>query len=138
VSGTTEHLLQYADVGIALDTFPYNGTATICEAMWMGVPVVTLAGTTHAGRVGVSLLSATGLSRFVAKTEDEYCKIALKLVQDRDELAALQSRLREIMQNSPLYDAQRLVSDIENACLGMWERWCAEQGRGHGDRHEMT
>lgn len=115
-----EHLAQYANVDIALDTFPYNGTTTTCEALWMGVPVVTIAGMAHAGRVGVSLLSSTGLSDLVATNEDDYIAIATRLANDREKLAVLRNGLRSRMQASPLCDAKRIVREIENAYQSMF------------------
>ena len=71
---TQEHLQFYNRVDLALDTYPYHGTTTTCEAMWMGVPVVTLAGKTHVSRVGTSLLSAVGLTALVTFSEAEYIR----------------------------------------------------------------
>jgi predicted O-linked N-acetylglucosamine transferase (SPINDLY family) len=68
----------YNQIDIALDTFPYNGTTTTCEALWMGVPVITLAGNTHVSRVGMSLLSNVGLREFIANTPEEYMLAALE------------------------------------------------------------
>src|SRR5678815_3324539 len=82
--GRREHLATYARIDIALDTFPYNGTTTTCEALWMGVPVVTVAGDRHASRVGASLLSAAGLGELVGGSVDEYITIAAGLAKDRD------------------------------------------------------
>ena len=77
-----EHLSCYDQIDISLDTFPYNGTTTTCEALWMGVPVITLAGNTHASRVGASLLSNTGLSELIAKNGNEYITTAVNLAAD--------------------------------------------------------
>ena len=78
-----DHLSAYGDIDVALDTFPYNGTTTTCEAMWMGVPVITLAGKTHVSRVGVSILANVGMREFIANSEAEYVDIAAKLVIPR-------------------------------------------------------
>jgi predicted O-linked N-acetylglucosamine transferase (SPINDLY family) len=128
-TGAADHLSQYTEVDIAVDTFPYNGTTTTCEAMWMGVPVVTLAGSTHVGRVGVSLLSAAGLSEFVASSEDEYCDIASRLARDPSRLADLRSHLRSRIHSSPLCDALRMAREVEAIYQSMWEQWCIEHER---------
>src|SRR5206468_1934091 len=75
-SDVSDHLARYNDIDIALDTFPYNGTTTTCEALWMGVPVVTCAGQTHVSRVGASLLNAIGLSDLVAENEQDWLQLA--------------------------------------------------------------
>src|SRR5262249_10314205 len=82
-AATAEHLAVYGRVDIALDPLPYNGTATTCEALWMGVPVVTLRGERHAARVGASILTALGLERLIARTPDDYVTIAADLARDR-------------------------------------------------------
>ena len=89
-----EHLGIYNEIDIGLDTFPYNGTTTTCEALWMGVPVVTLAGDRHASRVGLSLLSNIGLPELSAKTVDEYIDKAVKLASDIEKLRFLRERIR--------------------------------------------
>lgn len=96
----------------------------------MGVSVVTLAGKTHAGRVGMSLLSAAGLSEFVASSEDEYCDIASRLARDPNRLADLRSHLRTRVHNSPLCDASRMAREAEVAYQSMWKEWCVERARG--------
>lgn len=116
------HLALYDRITIALDTFPYHGTATTCEALWMGVPVVTLAGKTHVSRVGVSLLSQAGLSELVATSEDEYVQIAGDLARDRQRLADLRGTLRSRLEQSPLRDAPRYARDVEAAFREMWRR----------------
>lgn len=121
-----EHLEAYARVDVALDTFPYHGTTTTCEAMWMGVPVVTLAGDRHASRVGVSLLRAVGLSDLVARDEDDFVRIAASLADDRSRLESWRgmygaSGLRDTMAGSVLCDARglagRFVDAMESLCL---------------------
>lgn len=127
-SSSGEHLAHYRSVDIALDTFPYNGTTTTCEALWMGVPVVTLAGSMHAGRVGVSLLSNAGLSDLIAKTADEYVEIAAGLSNDRGSLATLRSNLRSRMQKSPLCDAKRIAREVENAYQSIYTQYRGSLG----------
>jgi protein O-GlcNAc transferase len=120
------HLAIYDRMDIALDTFPYHGTTTTCEAFWMGVPVVTLAGNVHVSRVGVSLLNSVGLADLVARDEDEYVSIAARLASDVPRLAELRGKLREQMKESPLMDAPRFVRNVEAAYRDVWRRWCAK------------
>jgi predicted O-linked N-acetylglucosamine transferase (SPINDLY family) len=124
----SEHLALYADVDIALDPFPYHGATSTCEALWMGTPVVTLAGRSHAGRVGVSLLHAVGLDELVAETPEAYLEIAVALARDPKRLARLHGSLRGRMEASPLCDATRTTTDIEDAYHTMWRRRCATAG----------
>jgi protein O-GlcNAc transferase len=119
-----EHLREYARVDIALDTFPYNGTTTTCEALWMGVPVVSVMGRTHAGRVGASLLSCVGLGELVARDADEYVTIATGLAGDVGRRASLRGSLRERMRGSPLMDAQAFARGFEGAIRSLWRNWC--------------
>jgi protein O-GlcNAc transferase len=121
---TREHLKTYSKVDIGLDTYPYNGTTTTCEAMWMGVPVVTLAGNTHASRVGVSLLSNIGLQELVANTNQEYIDKAVNLSKDLKGLQSLRRGLRDMMKNSPVCDAIRFVGNLEMFYRKMWDTWC--------------
>lgn len=110
---------------IGLDTFPYNGTTTTCEAPWMGVPVITLAGHIHAGRVGVSLLSPIGLTELIARDCDEYVVLAAQLAGDRERLSGLHSGLRSRVATSPLCDAPAFASHVEAAYRKMWLDACA-------------
>jgi predicted O-linked N-acetylglucosamine transferase (SPINDLY family) len=119
VKGEREHLALYGRVDIALDTFPYHGTTTTCEALWMGVPVVTLAGPTHASRVGVSLLSSVGLAEQIAPDVAGYVAIAAGLAGDLSSLAQLRRTLRERMLASPLMDAPRFTAHLESAYRAM-------------------
>jgi predicted O-linked N-acetylglucosamine transferase (SPINDLY family) len=119
-----EHLATYDRVDIALDTFPYNGTTTTCEALWMGVPVVALAGNRHAARVGVSLLYGLGLDELVAATPDAYRRVAVTLARDPGRLVAYRSTLRTRMNQAPLTDAAEFARDIEAAYRDMWRAWC--------------
>ena len=128
VVAPAEHLATYERVDIALDPFPYGGATSTCEALWMGTPVVTLAGLSHAGRVGVSLLHAVGLDELIAGSTDGYVAIAKALALDPDRLAGLHGSLRERMRGSPLCDAARSARDLEDAYRAMWRRRCAREG----------
>jgi len=120
-----DHLRQYDRVDIALDTFPYPGTATSCEALWMGVPVVTLAGTFHAARVGASLLSNAGFAEGIATSIDDYVDRASRLAADTARLATQRATARDRLQHSPLMDAPRFAEHFEAACRRAWHAWCA-------------
>ena len=126
VPEVSDHLELYREIDIALDTFPYNGTTTTCEALWMGVPVVALAGTSHVSRVGVSLLGNVGLAELIAKDTDSYLTLALDLANDTARLQQLRSSLRDRLRLSPLTDALGFTRDLEDAYRGMWHRWCAK------------
>jgi protein O-GlcNAc transferase len=123
---TSGHLATYGQVDIALDTFPYHGTTTTCEALWMGVPVVTLAGQTHVSRVGVSLLTNIGYPEWIAASPEEYVKIAAELAKDRKQLTQLRADLRSRMQASPIMDAASFARDMESTYRKMWRTWCEQ------------
>ena len=119
------HLALYREIDIALDTFPYHGTTTTCEALWMGVPVVTLAGRSHVSRVGVSLLSNAGLPELVAESEEDYVRIAVELAGNAQRLANDRANLRDQMRASRLLDAPAFSRAIEGAFREMWMSWAA-------------
>jgi predicted O-linked N-acetylglucosamine transferase (SPINDLY family) len=123
-----EHLQLYNRIDIALDTFPYHGTTTSCEALWMGVPVVTRAGSAHVSRVGVSLLSNVGLAELVADSQEKYVQLAGELAHDLSRLSNLRSTLRKRMERSLLMDAPRFARNVESAYRQMWQRWCETLG----------
>ena len=95
----------------------------------MGLPVVTLAGATHASRVGVSLLSNAGLPQFIAKTGDEYVDIAVNLARDVPQLAAMRANLRGMLARSPIADGRTCARNLERALQDSWTEWCADCGR---------
>lgn len=115
-----EHLALYAKVDIALDTFPYNGTTTTCEALWMGVPVLSLVGKHHAGRVGASLLNAAGLTDWLAHTPESFVGIARAMAADVIRLSRLRESLRGQLAESPLCDAVGFVRRLELAMQQVW------------------
>jgi predicted O-linked N-acetylglucosamine transferase (SPINDLY family) len=120
-----EHLAAYGEVDVALDTFPYNGTTTTCEALWMGVPVITLAGDRHAGRVGASLLGAIGFQAGIATIPDDYVLTARLLASQPELLAAARRTLRADMARSPLCDHAGHARALEEAYRAVWQIWCA-------------
>ncbi|CAL9750138.1 unnamed protein product [Musa acuminata subsp. burmannicoides] len=119
-----DHMQAYSLMDISLDTFPYAGTTTTCESLYMGVPCVTMAGSVHAHNVGVSLLTKVGLGRLVAKTEEEYVKLALQLASDVSALGELRMTLRELMSKSPVCDGAKFTQGLESTYRNMWHRYC--------------
>ncbi len=122
--GQREHLEVYGRVDVGLDTFPYAGTTTTCEAMWMGVPVVTVAGGAHASRVGLSLLRAVGLENLCAPTVEAFVESAVLLARDREQLASLRGGLRDRVARSPLCDAAGACRRVESAYRSLWSSAC--------------
>ncbi len=114
------YLGAHAEVDVILDTFPYPGGTTTCEALWMGVPTLTLAGETLLSRQGASLLTAAGLEEWVASGVTDYIDRAVGLANELPKLAALRAGLRERVSASPLFDARRFARNFEDALWGMW------------------
>jgi protein O-GlcNAc transferase len=123
-----QHLACYGRIDVALDTSPYGGTTTTCEALYMGVPVVTLAGRTHASRVGQSLLTRVGHPEWVAHDGPGFVRIAAGLAKDRPALARLRDGLRSEMRTSPLMDEATFVRAMEKALESMWHDYCGSAG----------
>lgn len=123
------HLAIYNDIDIALDTFPYNGTTTTCEALWMGVPVVTLRGDRHASRVGASLLTAIGFPAGIAESTNDYVMTARLLAESPGLLKTARHSLRDTVMRSPLCDGRSHAATLEQAFRAVWQIWCEQQNR---------
>ena len=124
---TQDHLAAYNRVDVALDTFPYNGTTTTCEALWMGLPVVSLIGDRHAARVGLSLLTAIGHPEWAAENKDAYIETAVTLAQDRALRIHLRESLRSEVAASILCDHSGQSARFETALRKVWSEWCSHQ-----------
>lgn len=124
-SALRDHLARYHDMDIALDPFPFNGTTTTFEALWMGVPVIALRGDRHSARVGASILANAGLAGLVAGSIDEYVSLAVRLASNAERLRELRRTIRDRVAASPLRDAPGFTRTLENAYRDMWARWCA-------------
>lgn len=123
-SDVSDHLARYHEVDIGLDPFPYNGTTTTFEALWMGVPVVSITGDRHAARTGTSILANLGLDALVAMDVDEYIARAAALAEDTSRLAELRTTMRERFRLSPLRDEESFARAVEAAYHRMWRAWC--------------
>lgn len=127
---TASHLARYNDIDIALDTFPFSGSTTTFEALWMGVPVITWAGTTVASRWSASMLRALKLDELVADGAERYAAIASALADDPKRLAMLRSSLRGRVLRSPLVDGPLRARQIERVYRAVWRRWCRWKASG--------
>ena len=119
--------LRYHQIDIALDPFPANGGTSSCDVLWMGVPLVTLAGTRFVSRMGVSLLYAVGHPEWVAQDQADYLDIAARLAADIPALNAIRLALRAEMEASQLMDEAGFTRQFEAALRGMWQAWCTQQ-----------
>ena len=124
IESTGGHLGAYGRIDIALDTCPYNGTTTTCEALWMGVPVITLTADRPAGRVGASLLTQAGLEGWIATAPADFVGRAAALTADPNRLADLRAGLRGLLTASPLMDAAAFARALETAYREIWRDWC--------------
>lgn len=130
--GKRNAILQaYSDeIDVALDTFPYNGGTTTCEALWMGVPVVALYGGHPMSRFGCSLLAHNGLPALATTSKEEYVERAVYLAGDRETLSRLRKELRGHLTNTPLFNSKLFIEGLENAYLRIFERWCQKRQAG--------
>jgi protein O-GlcNAc transferase len=124
-----DYFQQYHQIDIALDPFPYPGGTTTCDALWMGVPVVTLAGKTAASRGGVSILSNAGLPEMIAPDLGQYIEIAAAIASDLPRLTKVRSTLRQRMAESPLMNAPQFAREVEAAFRQMWKDWCRDRSQ---------
>ena len=118
------YLGRFNAIDIGLDPFPFNGITTTCDSLWLGCPVVTLAGRTHASRGGVSLLTAVGLEGLIARTAEQYVHKAVTLANDLDRLRSIRSGLRERVNASELRNETGFTRRLEAAYRAMWVDWC--------------
>ncbi len=119
-----DYLAAHRRIDIALDPFPYTGGATTMHALWMGVPVLTLAGQRFIARQGVGLLQNAGLGDWIAGSVDDYVAAGAAYAANLDALASLRSTMRERLQASPILDTRRFAGHFEAAMRGMWREWC--------------
>ncbi|CAG7633937.1 Photosystem I assembly protein Ycf3 [Paenibacillus solanacearum] len=127
IRANEEHLAAYHSIDIALDTFPYNGTTTTCEALWMGIPVVTLSGESHVSRVGVSLLTNVELPELIASNKEEYKQKVVDLANDSDFLLNLRLNLRNRMRHSFLMNSLGFTRKFEYVLREVWTEWCNQR-----------
>ena len=113
------HIQQYSRIDISLDTFPYNGTTTTCESLWMGVPIISLRGNRHAGRVGASLLSQVGLDELITDDTEQYIATAKRLAESNELLTTYHNTLRQNIASSPLCDGPEFTRALEQAFTEM-------------------
>lgn len=125
IAQVEDHLRAYDGIDIALDPFPYNGTTTTCEALWMGVPVIAVTGATHVARVSASLLTQCGLTELIASDKTGYVEIAVRLAQDLPRLSKLRRTMRERLTASALCDHSGFAAQVETAFRAMWRVWLA-------------
>jgi predicted O-linked N-acetylglucosamine transferase (SPINDLY family) len=132
-SPPAEYLSAYGRVDVALDPFPYNGLTITLDALWMGVPVVTLAGRLAVQRAGVSVLTAAGFPGLIASNPEDYLKLALHVGRMAGQSPALRGTLRQALRASPLMDEAGLVCSLEAAYRGMWRAWVTTKTIGGGE-----
>ena len=127
-----DYLEQYRDIDVALDTFPYTGGLTTCEALYMGVPVIVLRGKSHGSRFGTSILTAADLTELIAINPMDYIKKAVQLGQQKAFIAGYHAGLREQLLKSTLMDAKNYMIELERCYREIWRKLCkikSEQNR---------
>ena len=128
--GARDYYALYHEVDVALDSFPYNGGTTTCDALWMGVPVLTLAGTNTLERSGLSLLSAAQLPEWVTHSKDAYVAMAVSIAKQPEKLTGLRPSMRERVAASSLCDGERFMRGTERALRDLWRAWCQRTKEG--------
>jgi predicted O-linked N-acetylglucosamine transferase (SPINDLY family) len=121
------YFARYHELDLSLDPFPFSGHASTLDSLWMGVPVITLAGRTVVGRAGVSILSSLGLSELIAETPQQYVEIAVALARDQARLSALRAGLRGRMERSALMDVPQFAAEVDAVLRQMWKTWCGSR-----------
>jgi predicted O-linked N-acetylglucosamine transferase (SPINDLY family) len=126
-----EHLARYRQADLFLDTFPYNSHTTASDALWAGLPVLTLMGRSFASRVAASLLNAIGLAELITQTQEEYEALAIELAMNPIKLKDIKLRLANNRLNTPLFDTPLFAKNIESAYIKMYERYQADLRPDH-------
>jgi predicted O-linked N-acetylglucosamine transferase (SPINDLY family) len=124
-AGTRMYLEVYGSVDISLDTLPWSGHTSACESLWMGVPVLTLRGSRHAGRMAASVLTSLGLTDWIADTPESFIELGVRQASNFAGLARLRSELRPAMRSSALCDGKAFARNLEATYRSLWRRWCA-------------
>jgi predicted O-linked N-acetylglucosamine transferase (SPINDLY family) len=124
-TGPEGHFESFADIDVALDSFPYNGATTTCDALLMGVPVLVVAGDRTLARGGVSLLNTIGLPDWIAESPQQLAAVAQRQLADVERIANLRAELPQRMRASPLMDAPRFTRNLEALFRAAWHRYCA-------------
>ena len=127
--GYADYLRSFNDVDVSLDTTPYSGGTTTCDALWMGVPVITVPGTRSISRSTTSILATLGLSDWIATSPEDYVRLAVRCTEDRESIAELRRTLRGRMRASPLVDELQFARDVEDAYRRMWRTWCGSAAK---------
>ena len=127
--GYADYLRSFNDVDVSLDTTPYSGGTTTCDALWMGVPVITVPGTRSISRSTTSILATLGLSDWIATSPEDYVRLAVRCTEDRESIAELRRTLRGRMRASPLVDELQFARDVEDAYRRMWRAWCGSKAK---------
>lgn len=130
-ASSADYMYRYLDVDIALDTYPYPGGGTTCDALYMGVPVITRYGDRHSSRFSYSILCQLGLTELTTVSDDEYIEKAVALAGDWELLDTFHQRLRPLMKASPLMDVRNYMAEVERAYRHIWQEYC----EGHGEEH---
>ncbi len=120
------HLSLFGKIDIMLDSFPYSGATTVCEALWMGVPTITIAGDRYVSRMATGILNTIGHDGLVAADEQQYLELAKALAKAPEQIATYRKSLRQRAAASPLADQKRFVTAMEDAIRHMWCHWCKE------------
>ena len=123
------HRAIYASIDISLDTFPWSGHTTACESLWMGVPVITMRGNRHAGRMVSSVLTTIGLRDWIVEKPDDYLHLACEVAGDLEQLNSLRKRLRSIMLSSELCNGKHYTAELERLYRKIWQNWCFRNGK---------